>query len=84
MPAKRKVKIVTRKLGRERAWGQHEGGSPSVIELDSRLTTRRRLTVLVHESLHEADPDMPEWKVTRMAPKIAEILWTDNWRRVEA
>ena len=48
MKRRTRVKIVTRKLGRERAYGLQE---PGLLQIDSRLTGKRRLTILVHESL---------------------------------
>ena len=79
MKRRNKVKIVTRKLGRERAYGLQE---PGLLQIDSRLTGKRRLTILIHESLHEVFPGMSEYQVTRTAPKLASILWQDRWRQV--
>ena len=77
----KKVKIVERKLGRERADGQADN-IHKVIEVDPRLTEERRMCVMVHEALHLSDWEIPEEKVTEMAEFIAPILWRHGYRRV--
>jgi hypothetical protein len=76
----RRLRIVTRKLGRERAWGQQE---PGLIEIDSRLKGRRRLNVLLHEAIHEAFPRVSETGVLNAARTITAALWQQGYRRVE-
>ena len=73
-------KIRERKLGRERADGQQE---PGLIEVDPRLTAKRRLLVVVHECLHEVAPEWEEERVEEAAEVISSVLWTDRWRRIE-
>ena len=77
---RKRVKLIERKLGRERAYGTQE---PGLITIDPRLKRKRRLNVVIHEALHEAYPDLTESKVLRGAGKIADVVWRDNWRRVE-
>ena len=56
---KRRVKIVPRKLKRQRAVGRVflEDG---VIEIEERQKPREWLSTLVHEALHVAFPGMAE------------------------
>lgn len=78
---RRKVKVIEKKLGREVAWGQADNLN-KVIEVDPRLTEARRLTVLIHEAIHLADWNLSESHVTRLAPKVAKVLWQQGYRRV--
>lgn len=79
--SRKKIKVVERKLGREVAWGQADNLA-KVIEVDPRLSEKRRLTVLIHEAAHLADWDLSESRVTAMAPKIAKVLWEQGYRRI--
>lgn len=84
MPKRRpKVKVIWRPLGKERAWGQaYKDTARPVIEIDPRLSARRELEVLCHESIHVAFPDMPEKDVDRAGKVISDVLWQENYRRV--
>ena len=53
------VKVVWRKLGKERAWGQATIGE-NLIEIDPRLGAKRQLEVLCHEQVHLTFPGMTE------------------------
>ena len=79
----RKVKVVERKLGRIGAYGAATI-SANLIELDPRMSERRRLTILVHEALHLAKWEMSEREVTRIAPKIGKVLWSQGYRRTRS
>jgi hypothetical protein len=58
------VKVVWRKLGKERAWGQATIGE-NLIEIDPRLGAKRQLEVLCHEQVHLTFPGMTEAEVDR-------------------
>lgn len=84
MPKKKpSPKIVFRKLGKERAWGQawHDEKSP-LIEIDPRLGAKRQLEVLVHEASHIIQPELSESKIDAIGKFICEVLWNQNYRRV--
>ena len=84
MPKKqRSPKIVYRKLGKERAWGQatHDERSP-LIEIDPRLGAKRQLEVLIHEASHLAIPEASESKIDAIGKYICNVLWKQNYRRV--
>ena len=76
----KRLRIVERRLGRERAHGQWL--RRGVIELDSRLSGRFGLGILVHELLHEYFPDMSERQVARAATRISKGIWQMNYRRL--
>jgi hypothetical protein len=76
-----KVRIVERKLKRERAVGRvflDEG----VIEIEGRQKPREWLSTLVHEALHVAFPAMGEKPIAAAEKKIADILWRAGVRRI--
>jgi hypothetical protein len=77
----RKVKIIERKLKRQRAVGRvflAEG----VIEIEQRQKPKEWLSTLVHEALHVAFPAMAEKPVAAAEKKIADILWRAGVRRI--
>lgn len=80
--SRRTVKIVERKLGREKADGQR--WPDGTIEIDPRLSPRDYLGTLVHEALHRAYPEMDEDEedVIYGESVITEVLWRMNYRRV--
>jgi hypothetical protein len=85
MPRKKakKVKVIWRPLGKERAWGQATtDAARPVIEVDPRLSPRRELEVLVHEAIHICWPDKNEKDVDRAGKVISAVLWQENYRRV--
>jgi hypothetical protein len=85
MPRKkpRKVKVIWRPLGKERAWGQATTDpAHPVIEIDPRLSPQRELETLTHESLHLAFPEMSEKEVDRAGKVVSSVLWQENYRRV--
>ena len=78
--AKPGVTIRYRKLGKERAKGQYIEDE-ALIEIDSRLTGREHLEILIHESLHALQPHHEEETVARDAANLARILWADGYRK---
>lgn len=46
-----------------------------ILEVDSRLSGRRKLETIIHEALHLACPWMMEGVVLKVARYIAMILW---------
>lgn len=78
-----KIKVIWRKLGKERAWGQAETDpARPVVEIDPRLSPKRELETLTHEVLHVAFPEMSEKEVDRAGKVISKVLWEQNYRRV--
>lgn len=76
------VTVTNRKLRREGALGlAWFDPDCSLIEIDPRLSDRRRLTVLIHEALHIAFPDLAETVVDRKSAMIAKLVHQDGYRR---
>jgi len=81
MARRPKSKVVWRRLGREKAWGQATIGE-GLIEIDPRLGAKRQLEVLCHEQVHLTFPEMSEAQVDRAGKDLAAVLWDQNYRRV--
>lgn len=77
----KRVKVIERKLKRERAVGQ-VFLDDRLIEIDPRQKPREWLGTLIHEAVHMAFPDMPEKSVAAAEKKIADILWRAGVRRI--
>jgi hypothetical protein len=77
---RRRLKIVERKLGRERAWGLR--WADGLIEVDPRQKSRAYLDTLIHEVLHECLDELSEKKVVSTAGMIAEAVWGAKYRRI--
>lgn len=54
----------------------------NTIEIDPNITERERLRVTVHEAYHLADWKAREDKVDRVSRKIADVLWSQGYRRI--
>ena len=78
---KSKVKVVWRKLGKEKAWGQATIGE-DLIEIDPRLGAKRQLEVLCHEQVHLIFPSASEPEVDKAGKALAKMLWAQDYRRV--
>lgn len=76
-----KIKVVSKKLGRERAMGQAHK-SAKLIEIDPRLKPKEDLETTVHEVLHVVRPELDETAVDNAGMVIANILWKRGYRRV--
>lgn len=76
------MKVVYRKLGKEKAWGQAFDDS-NTIEIDPRLKGRKKMEILIHEAIHLLNPDMSESKVLEQGRKIANLLWKQHFRQVD-
>lgn len=73
------TKVVYRKLGQERAFGQAHIGR-NKIEIDQRLFTKRHLKFLLHEKMHLQNPEWSETKVLKQSREMADFLWQNNFR----
>ena len=76
------MKVVYRKLGKEKAWGKAHIDS-NTIEIDPRLNGRKKMEILIHEALHILNPEMSETKVLEQGRKIANVLWKQHFRQVD-
>lgn len=79
---KKPIKVIHRKLGREKALGQ-AWQDARVIEIDERITGKEYLDVCIHEVTHCQFPKMPEITVNARSTELANILWDLGFRWVD-
>jgi len=75
----KKVEIIERKLGREKALGQ---AWDDLVEIDPRQCSKEYLDTAIHELLHIAQPELSESKVVRVSRLISSKLWKLGFRRI--
>lgn len=81
MPRPKKIKIIERKLGRERADAQIFIEKRK-IEIDERLSPKEKFAALIHEILHLIIPEWDEDTVLKKEKIVLNILWDENYRKV--
>ena len=79
---KNRIKVVYKKLGRSKVWGQCYQGE-NRIEIEERLRGKRRFLVTIHELLHDQFPDKSESKIRKAETVIGNALWREDYRKVE-
>jgi hypothetical protein len=78
----KKIKVVEKKLGKEKAWGQAWSGE-NLIEIDPRLKGRDRLGTLCHEVGHLSFEEATEDEILEFEEKITQVLWDQGYRRID-
>jgi hypothetical protein len=76
-----RIKIIYRKLGKEQAYGI--ASSDGIIEIDSRLKSKKHLEVLIHEVMHILQPEDSEEEIIEKSITLTKILWKENYRRID-
>lgn len=76
---KDKIKVIVRKLGRERALGQ-AWSSKNLIEIDPRQTEKQFFSTVIHECLHVLFPDLTEKQVIRKEKQLSDVIWRLGYR----
>ncbi len=76
-----RIKIIYRKLGKEQAYGI--ASSDGVIEIDSRIKSKKHLEVLIHEILHLLNPQDTEDMIIKKSVTLTKILWKEGYRRID-
>lgn len=78
--ADKKIKIVIRKLGRERALGQ-AFESDNLIEIDPRQSEKEFLSTVIHETLHILFPNLSEKMIIKNEKSMCDVIWKLGYRR---
>lgn len=82
----RRPKVINKrnlKYGKEPVWGTAKYSRNPIIELDKGLKGFDHLTILCHEAIHLAFPNLGEKRVRESAKLIAATIWSQRYRRVE-
>lgn len=75
-------KVKYRKLGKEKVYGfaHHHN---DVIEMDSRITGKKHMEILIHEAMHLLWPEAEEEEVEAKAIILTNTLWRQKYRRID-
>lgn len=76
-----KIKVIHKKLGREKAYGMAD--SDGVIYIDPRLKGKKHMEIILHECLHLLYPDDSEEAIVDKSVTLCKILWKEGYRRVD-
>ena len=77
-----KVKVIERRLGREKSDGLAWIGE-NKIEIHTDLEGKERMGVIAHEVAHLAFPKASENSILKFEKMIRDTLWDQGYRRVE-
>jgi hypothetical protein len=80
MTKMKRVKVVERHLGREKAFGL--AYPDGLVELDPRQDSREYLDTLIHEILHVIEPKWSEDAIWDAANVLSSKIWKANYRRI--
>jgi hypothetical protein len=75
-------KVKYKKLGKEKVYGlaHHDG---DIIEMDSRLTGKKHMEILIHEALHLLWPEAEEEEIEQKAILLTNTMWRQKYRRID-
>ena len=76
-----RIKIIYRKLGRNKLYGLSY--SNGIIEIDSRLKSKKHLEILIHEILHILNPNDSEEEIVKKSITLTKLLWKQGYRRID-
>ena len=76
-----KIKIIYKKLGREKAHGIAE--SDGIVYIDPRLKGKKHLEIILHECLHILNPNDSEKTIIDKSVTLTKILWKEGYRRAD-
>jgi transcription initiation factor IIF auxiliary subunit len=82
MPKAKKIVVIHRKLGKERAVGLYNHNT-AMITVDSDLKGKEYLSTLLHEIIHHVHPTWAEARVLEAEKVFCNILWDQGFRKVE-
>lgn len=76
MSKPRKIKIIYRKLGREKVWGlAHPDGK---IEIDESLRGKKKFEILTHEIFHILFPALDEDEIETKSIIFTNTMWSQD------
>lgn len=83
-------KIVYTKLGKEIPTHKKDCKTPfgiwcgnGKIKIDPRQDAYEMLDTIIHESMHEAQPEINEEGIERISNLISAILWREGYRKTD-
>lgn len=76
----KRFKVVYKNL--KKAWGFADL-EKNVVILDSKLTGKKHLEILIHEQLHLLLPDISEESVENASIMMTNTIWQEKYRRID-
>lgn len=80
MPKVKRIRFIRKKLGREKLWGLADDYP---ILIDERLKGKKKMEIMLHESLHYLFPNMEEFEVITKSIILTNTLWYEGFREVD-
>ena len=62
-------------------WNKGKPGEPGRIVIDPRQTRYELMDTIIHECLHEAQPEITEDGIVRISKLISRVLWKEGYRQ---
>jgi hypothetical protein len=75
-----RIKIKYSKLGRSKIWG-HADEYP--LNVDVRLKAKKKMEIVIHESIHYLLPMANEDEVERISIRLTHTLWHEGCRFID-
>ena len=79
---RKKIKVIDKKLGREKAYGLAYSSEMEVV-IEERQNSKDYLDTLIHEMLHCFAPKWGEKRVADTANEMTRVIWEKKYRRIE-
>lgn len=76
----KKIKVIYRKLGKERLWG---AAHVDFIELDTRLKGKKHMEIFTHEAFHYLFPELSEKEIVKKSILFTNTMWNDGYRKCD-
>jgi hypothetical protein len=76
-----RIKIIYKKLGKEKAHGI--SFSDGEIHIDPRLKGKKKLEILIHEVMHLLNPRDSEEAIIKKSVTLCKILWKEGYREID-
>jgi len=77
-----KIKVVEKKMGRKKLWGQAHFDRGE-IDIDPRLKGKKHLEILLHEALHIIYQSEDEDRIVKDSIALTNLIWEQSYRRVD-
>jgi hypothetical protein len=78
----KRIKVKYKKLGQHKAWGMANFDDDTII-VDSSLTGKKKMEIILHECLHCLFKDLDEAEIIQKSVILTHTLWHENFRSIE-
>ena len=79
----KRIKVKYKKLGQHKAWGMANFDDDTII-VDSSLTGKKKMEIILHECLHCLFKDLDEAEIIQKSVILTHTLWHENFRSIES